>query len=294
MVTVIYHCHIFPSQEFLHLYKKSVMKKILTILLTACFANMFSQKADTLVVNYFENYPYSYTEAGKAKGIEIDIISEYLVWLKKKNINTTVSYKAYKDFSEFYNSVKEGNANVVGLGSVTRSGNREQEVSFSPPYLKNVAVLITAGRISTARERSADEVNRVFSGMHAVAVKQSSHLNYLNQIKAQFLPALDIRTVESQKQVLETILSDNTFTGYVDIIAYWSFLKSNPSKFLKIQKAFSETREDFGFVMPKKNNHSQWLSEFFESGFGFTSTKTYHQILENYLGYEILESVELK
>jgi hypothetical protein len=46
--------------------------------------------------------------------------------------------------------------------------------------------------------------------------------------------------------------------------------------------------------MPKSGLHAQYLSEFFESGFGFTSTKTYHQLLEKYLGYEIIDLVEIK
>lgn len=270
------------------------MKRTLLFVLVFCATGFRAQKADTLLVNYYENFPYSFTEDGKARGIEIDIMNEYVGWLRKKNINPVVIYKQYREFSEFYNSVKDGKPSVVGLGSVTRIGNREQEVVFSPPYLKNVSVLITAGKVGTARERSNDEANRVFTGMHAVAVNRSSHVMYMNTIKAQFLPALDIRTVETQKQVLESILSDNSNFGYVDIIAYWAFLKTNPTKFLKIQKAFNESKEDLGFVMPKKNTHSQLLAEFFESGFGFTSTKTYHQILEKYLGYEIIESVEIK
>ena len=93
---------------------------------------------------------------------------------------------------------------------------------------------------------------------------------------------------------IEKIVSDNNYFGYVDIVAYWAFLKNNPSKFLKIQKVFNEPKEYLGFIMPKKSTHLNSINEFFESGFGFTSTKAYHQILEKYLGYEIIESVEIK
>jgi len=71
-------------------------------------------------------------------------------------------------------------------------------------------------------------------------------------------------------------------------------VKANPTKFLKIHKVFTEAKEYLGFILPKKNEHEVYLNEFFESGFGFTSTKVYHQILEKYLGFEIIESVEIK
>ena len=62
----------------------------------------------------------------------------------------------------------------------------------------------------------------------------------------------------------------------------------------QIQKVFNEPKEYLGFIMPKNSMHGANINEFFESGFGFTSTKVYHQILEKYLGYEIIESVEIK
>lgn len=271
------------------------MKRLLTAiaLFFSCFVN--AQMPDTLIVHYYENFPYSYMEGGKLKGIEIDIMTEYVAWLKqRKNISTVVSYKAYKDFSEFYTSVKAGRNTVVGAGSVTRNSEREKDISFSPPYLQNVAVLISSGRLATAREKSNDEVQRCFKGISGLAVNGSSHVMYLNNIRSQFLPEMKVRTVDNQNQVLQGIISDNMAVGYVDIVAYWAFLKSNPTKFLKIQKAFTEPREDLGYILPLNSRHSASLAEFFEGGFGFTSTRTYHQILEKYLGYEVLESVEIK
>lgn len=272
------------------------MRKLtLIIALFFCFSGLRSQGTDSLIVNYYENFPYAYSEAGKLKGIEIDIIEEYVTWLKqKKNMSLVVSYVPYKEFGPFYNAVKTGRSNVIGLGSVTINKEREKDVLFSPPYLQNLAVLITAGRVNTAKARNKEEVLKTLGGLNAMVVNKSTHVNYINDLRTAYLPALKITTTESQSKVLEGIVSDNKVFGYVDIVAYWSFLKSNPSKFLKIQKVFNEPKEYLGVVMPKNSIHNVNLSEFFESGFGFTSTKIYHQILEKYLGYEIIESVEIK
>jgi ABC-type amino acid transport substrate-binding protein len=188
--------------------------------------------------------------------------------------------------------VKEGRSKVIGLGSITMNAEREKEVQFSPPYMRNVAVLITAGKVATIREKTPEQITKVLGPLSAIAVNKSSHINYLNEIKKQYLPNLKINSTETQTRVLEGILSDNNQFGYVDIVAYWSFLKTSP-KFLKIQKVFNEPREFLGFAMPKNASHASHINEFFESGFGFTSTRVYHQILEKYLGYEVIESVEI-
>lgn len=272
------------------------MKKLsLIIVLLFGITNLRSQVVDSLIINYYENFPYAYTEAGKLKGIEIDIIEEYVTWLKqKKNVTLVVVYNPYREFSSFYNSIKVGNSKTVGLGSVTASKDRQKEILFSPPYLQNVAVLITGGKVPTVQNKSKEEVSKTLGGLSAIVVSNSSHIKYLNEIKNLFVPTLKISFTETQNKVLEGIISGNSAFGYVDIVAYWSFLKANPSKFLKIQKVFTEPKEYLGFVMPNNSVHSVYINEFFESGFGFTSTKIYHQILEKYLGYEIIESVEIK
>lgn len=275
--------------------KTTTMKSFYSLLLVVFGMCLRAQNADTLVIDYYENYPYAYTEDGKLKGIEIDILNEYTTWLKtKKNMDVIVVYKPFTDFSAFYSAVKSGKANVIGAGSVTRTDEREKELSFSAPYLHNVAVLITSGRMQTLREKTDAEVKKIFADAKAFAVKGSNHVNYLTAIKNKFLPQMSISTVDNQKQVLNNVVSSPNTIGYVDIIAYWSFLKTNPGKFIKMQKAFTESKEDLGYIMPLNSKYTALLSEFFEAGFGFTSTKTYHQILERYLGYEILESVEVK
>jgi len=275
--------------------------KIWLISSLMCITGFFFAQVDSLQVNYYENFPYAYKDGTTLKGIEIDIVAEYLTWLKqKKNINVKVNYTAYSEFGNFYNSVKNGSSKVIGLGSVTQNAEREKEVVFSPPYLENLAVLITDGSVPTIKSKDANGVSKILNGMTGIVVNKSNHVVYMNNIKKLYnqtpheVADLLINTTEKQSTVIETISKDKKVFGYMDIVAYWAFVKANPTKFLKIHKVFTEAKEYLGFILPKKNEHEVYLNEFFESGFGFTSTKVYHQILEKYLGYEIIESVEIK
>jgi ABC-type amino acid transport substrate-binding protein len=275
--------------------------KIWLISSLMCVTGFLFAQVDSLQVNYYENFPYAYKEGSTLKGIEIDIVAEYVAWLKqKKNINVKVNYTPFSEFGNFYTSVKNGNSKVIGLGSVTQNADREKEVVFSPAYLENLAVLITDGSIPTIKSKDANGVSKILNGMTGIVVNKSNHVAYMNNIKKLYnqtpheVADLLINTTEKQSTVIETIAKDKKVFGYMDIVAYWAYVKANPTKFLKIHKVFTEAKEYLGFILPKKNAHEVYLNEFFESGFGFTSTKVYHQILEKYLGYEIIESVEIK
>lgn len=254
-----------------------------------------AQTIDTLKVYYYENYPYTFTENGEIKGLELEIMDEFINWMyKKKNISLTIVHRQYQDFNKFYTDVKTSGAKVIGMGSVAYSLEREKELAFSAPYLKNVSVLISEGTVESVKSKTKEDVTRVFAGMTAMVVKNASHEKHMGEIKTTYLPDLKITTTEKQDNVLNAIVADKKVLGYVDIVAYWSYLKKNPSKSLKIQKVFNAPNEMLSFVMPKNNVYAKYINEFFESGFGFTATKKYHQILENYLGHEIIDDVEIK
>lgn len=279
------------------------MKQKLYLLGVLFFVHVtvFSQR-DSLRVYYYENFPYAYTERtstvpdkGQPKGIEIEIIQEYIQWLKaKKGIQMKVSYTLYTDFGAFYNAVKDGNPLVLGLGSVTRNSTREKEVNFSPPYLINQAVLITHGSIRSIKEKNAEQINSTLGSLAAIAVAKSSHEAYLNELKNTYLKDLSIRLTSKPSAVLDSISANKKLFGYSDLVSYWTYLRSNPNKLLKMQKALSGQKEELGCIFPKNSEHAGYVNEFFESGFGFTSTKVYKQILEAHLGYEIIDYVEVK
>src|SRR5688572_30675934 len=88
----------------------------------------FSQVQDTLTINYFSRAPFAYTDNGQPKGIEVDIMNEYILWLKaKKKLNITFKYVAFSDFESFYNATKKGGKNCIGLGAVTVSPDKAKE-----------------------------------------------------------------------------------------------------------------------------------------------------------------------
>lgn len=270
------------------------MKKLLlsTIILFSAILN--AQKLDTLNLYYLNNSPFAYEENGSVTGLEVDIIKEYAGWLKtKKNISVYLNYKSFTNFDELYSAVKKGGKKTIGLSSVTINEEREKEVDFSPAYLKNTTLLITNGAVATIKSKTTTDVAKVLGNLEAVTVANSTYVKYLNDLKKSFIQNLKINSVSKISEIPEQIANNPKMFGYVDVVNFWYYIKNNNTKYLKIQKVFNNTSESFGFIMPKNSLNKDYVSEFFDSGFGFTSTKAYHQILEKYLSYEVLQSVEL-
>ena len=204
--------------------------RLIMALLISANLSIFSQ-SDSLKIYYYENYPYAYTERtstfpdkGEPKGIEIEIVQEYVQWLKqKKGINLKITFTLFTDFSAFYNSVKDGNTLVIGLGSVTKSGEREKQVSFSAPYLINQAVLITHGSIAGVKKKSIEEISKVLGSMKAISLAGSSHEVYLKELQSNYINDLQIQFTSKPSAVLDSISSNKKLFGYSDLVSYWSY-----------------------------------------------------------------------
>lgn len=282
------------------------MKRLLFVLLLALsIASAFAQKTNawsqivsaksgTVTVHYLEQHPFCYKDkAGKLTGIEIDIINEFANWLKvKKDISLKVNFKSYTKFGDVYQAIK-GNNDLANLGvaTVTITPERSQEVEFSAPYLKNKSLLVSSGSIPTLMK--LDDISQKFANLTAVTIKGSVHEHDIQVIKEKYLPNLTIEYVDAPVQVLQKLASDKKYFGYVDILAYWDFVKNNSKLYVKMHKVSIINNENFGIIMPSNGDWGMVVNEFFESGFGFTATKTYHAILERHLGYEVINSVEL-
>jgi len=245
----------------------------------------------TLEVHYFEQAPFAFQQNGKIAGIEIEIVQAFVTWAKqKKQTDIQLTYKGYSQFDEFYGSVKNGAANVIGVGTVSINEDRKKDVLFTPPYMNNISLLISDGRVETLSR--LDEIQTKFGKMTGITTKGSVHSIYMDKLRESYLPGLKIEVVDDPATIPVKISSDPSYFGYIDLITFWSFVKKS-DHFIKIHRVGNIDHEKLGFILPLNSEYSGLFSEFFESGFGFTATRQYQQILEKYLAHEVLTSVEI-
>lgn len=279
------------------------MRKITLILLTSILGfsataqqmtwdEVKNNREGNLTVLYHHNSPFAYLNAkNKLSGIEADILDYFKQWLwETKKINLTINYQKAADFINMYQEVKSSEGNVMGMGTVSITEERASEVQFSSPYLKNISVLITDGSVPTLRTQ--DDIKASFSGLTPVTIKGSVHEIHAMKIVKMAESSVTPLYVSNPMDIPNKIKESSKYFGYIDIISYWTYVKSS-SEYIKMHRIANVEQEKFGFIFPLDSDWTIIFNEFFESGFGFTSTKDYRLILEKHLGYEILNKVEV-
>lgn len=249
-------------------------------------------KTIPMEIYYFEQEPFAYMQNNSPAGVEIEILAEFAEWAQtRKGLKLDVKYTPFKKFEEFYKAVASGNSFVIGAGTVAINQERKNDVLFSPPYLNNVSILISNGSTETIYNK--EEISGKWKNMKGITTKESVHSRYMEELKKKYLPGMNIEMVKSPMEVAERIGQQANYIGYIDIVTFWHYLKKS-NVFIKIQRIFSVNNEKFGFIMPKSSELQGLVAEFFESGFGFTATKSYRDILEKHLGYEVISTVEIR
>lgn len=267
----------------------------------------FCQSAKNLNI-YFYEQPVMFYKTDKGNdyaGVEADILKEFLKWCEeKKKIKVTAKYYPYRSFNDFYSGFASAPANSIGAGTVTINDERKQQFDFSAPYLKNIAVFVSQGSVPTftasapaaskAEGQSSARASASLAGSYGELVglveKGSVHAQYMKEFVAKYSPNTNVQAVNGN--LAEVLSSDPKYVAYMDIITYRELLKTT-DKYFKIHRELNRKGENFGFILPKNSEWLPLINEFMEGGFGFTATKKYQSILENYLGYEVINTVEM-
>lgn len=246
----------------------------------------------SLTVHFYENYPFSYTDsAGNPAGVEIDMIQFFEKWMKASGGYTIkLKYVQHTNFDEFYEAVKTGAPNTVGLGTVSITKNRQKEIQFTEPYVKNVSVLVSQVGVPTIRGNNM--YSEAFDGKTALTIKGSVHEEALQELKSKYLKKLKIEYKQTQEEILSAINENPEYFGYVDVVTFWAY-NHNKTTNLKVHRLANINREKFGFILPNGSDWNVPFQQFFESGFGFTASKKYMDILHKHLSYEIIETIGL-
>lgn len=266
----------------------------LFLIIISFFTKGFSQPIQTIEIHFFENYPFCYTaDNGNVKGLEADILVEFTEWLKvRTGIVPNLKFIGYNNFNAMYKAVKNAdNPYAIGSGTVSVADFRRNEIAFSGPYMRNKALVISNGNIPTINYLA--NAQEVLTGKKGAVIEGSIHEKFMNQIKADHVPDLEIVYFKTPDEIVQKVSTDTQYIGMVDLVSYWNALPQLSNGFVKIQRAFVTDDEFFAFIFPEPSTLRSLINEFLEAGFGFTSTRTYGRILSKHLGEDIIRFVEI-
>lgn len=241
-----------------------------------------SKKANFVYV--YDGIPgFAELKDNEPSGLVVDLMRDFEVYLKnKEGIEVSSQFVLKNDFSNFLKDIKGARGAVFGLSNISISEERKKSYSFSPPYLDNVSLLLSNGKVKTLSELG--NIAEEFAGMVAYSLPSSSYLRRLNEIKSKYYPNLKIVTVSTEAEVLEKLRTDENAFAILDVNYYIDVLKNKQN--IKRHPVGDMKDDQFGILMPKNCDWQPLINDFFNSE--LIGSSRYSQIISDNLGSSAL------
>ncbi|HEV8512563.1 MAG TPA: ABC transporter substrate-binding protein [Cyclobacteriaceae bacterium] len=273
------------------------MKKLysLVVLCLLALTNVFSQNyagdswaqvkkkgEGKISLAYVESFGFVYKDNGKLTGICVDIMNDFVQYVnEKKNVKLTYDFVGDgESFKEMYDKVKASSGGVFGLGNITITDERKREVKFSPPFITNLAFLVTSNDVATLAKM--EDLPTTFGKLTAYTAKGTLNEKRINELKQKYYPNMKITLTANSQETLEKITSGTDGFAYLDLGFYLEAVQQR--KPLKRHPIGDKASEQFGFIMPSNSDWSPLLDEFFKANGGYINGLAYKSILRKDLG----------
>lgn len=239
-----------------------------------------NQGRATLSVIYVPAPGFAYKdEDEQLTGVTVEIMRDFKNWFERYHgVAVELDFIADEDWSNMFQRVSAAEGGVFGLGNVTITEERREELRFSPPYLYNVAVLITPDDVEeiTSQDEFAERVQH----LDPLAFSGTLHEVRIRRLRDAHQPQRDVARVNSNQAIIDGVV--NGHYSYVDAYNYYRAKEQGTG--IKHHNAFNLDGEQFGIIMPHSNDWDTLLTAFFAAESGYLNTQRYADHLRNHLG----------
>src|SRR5690554_5836363 len=235
----------------------------------------------TLRVLYVEADGFAYrNSAGDLTGVTVEIMREFVQWFERyHSVSLELEFVEETNWSTFYRRIQDAQGGVFGLGNVTITESRRDELQFSPPYMTNVAVLITPE--NTPELSDLSELANMFSDLQPMAFAGTLHETRITALRDQYQPDMDIRPATSNPEIINAV-AEGGYYSYIDAYNYWRAVAEGAA--IRHHSVGDDPGETFGIIMPHSNDWAPVLTAFFAADGGFIYTDRYRAIMTEHLG----------
>ena len=254
------------------------------------YAAASSRGSGTLKVTYVETPGFVYRSGGQLTGVCVAILNDFVAYVKaNKGIDLNVEYVGNgSSFSSMYNQAKSGRGGVLGIGNITITEARKSEITFTPYFIENKAILITQKGAPSLTDVS--KIGQTFAGMTAYTAKGTLNEGRIQELKSKYWSAMPIQYAGSSPEVLDKVMSDPKGFAYMDLLFFVDAIKTG--KPIQRHAAADDNSELFGFIMPKGSDWAPIWEEFYNAGHGYRNTTGYTRILYDHLGAAAVKLIQ--
>jgi ABC-type amino acid transport substrate-binding protein len=279
----------------------SLKKSFLLLFLAAISIVAFPQKykgqnwaeiqpgaSGKLTVIYIEQYGLIYKDkSGKMKGVCVDILSDFARYAKEKyGKNITVQYAGEEPEFATFLSISQNTPGILGVTNTTITEERKKIFKFSPPFMMNRLVMLSHN--SAPSVTSLPDLPIKLAGFSAQAIEGSLHVDYIQKIKAEYMPSLNITYATTGRDILKNITTNKKLFTVIDLT---EFIEAVHNKLpVKNHPVNVGIVEELGFIMSKQSDWDTILKEFLTPE--YRNSSRYRQIITENLSPTFLALVK--
>jgi ABC-type amino acid transport substrate-binding protein len=241
-----------------------------------------------ITVLYVPAPGWAYRDAeGRLTGVTVELMRLFATHVEREHgTPLRVRFVEEPQWRTFYARVRDGSGGVFGIGNVTITPARRQEIRFSPPYLANVATLITHRDVPELRR--LPDLPIAFRGLVALAFQGTLHEERLRELQREHFPGMHIVHAASNPEILERVAAGGFF-AYVD--AYNLHAARAAGAPLRAHPVADDADEAFGVIMPLDSDWEPVIGSFFTARGGLHARTEYHALLATHLGEELARTL---
>jgi ABC-type amino acid transport substrate-binding protein len=218
---------------------------------------------------------------GHPTGVTAELLRDFARYVADEHgLRVDVEWIQEERWADFYRYVRDSEGGVFGIGNVTITDERRRELSFSPPYMSNIAVLVTHQDVPELT--SMDEIGEAFRGLTALPYPGTLHETRLAAIRERHLPDVRTRHVASNDELVALLASGDGYFGYIDIYNYWQAREAGAP--LRHHPVGDDDSEAFGVIMPRGTDWAPVMDAFFAADGGYVESERFRSLLREHLG----------
>lgn len=236
----------------------------------------------TLTALYVPAEGFAYEdEDGQLTGVTVELLNNFAHFLSDEyDVLLQLDFVEEEDWSRFYQRIADGDDGLIGFGNVTITEDRKKELAFSPPYMTNIASLIT--HEDADELPNFEQMSETFSGLDGLAFEGTLHEERLRDLLESYHSDADIEMASSNDEIIDRISEENRYFAYIDIYNYWRAVDRGAP--IKRHGAGDKASEQFGYIMPLETSWEEIVTEYFKHDDGLLQSEEYSSIMVEHLG----------
>jgi ABC-type amino acid transport substrate-binding protein len=222
-------------------------------------------------------------EEGRLTGVTAELLREFAAFVgRAHDLDVEVTWVEEALWADFYAYVRDSRGGAFGIGNVTITEARNEELDFSPPYLQNIAVIVTHEEVPELE--SMDAIGEAFAGLTALRYQGTLHEARLLEIRDDRFPGMPLREVASNDELVSALAEGPSTFGYIDIYNYWRAREAGRP--LRRHPVGDDAAETFGVILPDGSDWTPVLDAFFAE-IGGAAGPRMQGLLREHLGDEL-------